>query len=107
MLVVGYIVDLPTDPNGKGPLAPVAALDDGHLAPKEAPGPVEDLVRVAVLGDGEAVVSMVRHAPIVGVQVRGSHCGVTMSKIRKRFELYKRASDGRLSFVLPTITAKF
>lgn len=62
-------MNLPTDPNGKGSLVPVAPLDDGHLAPEEAPGPVEDLVRVPVLGGREAIVGMVRHgqAAIVGV----------------------------------------
>lgn len=47
---------------------PVPALDDGHLPAQEAAGPVEDLMRVAVVGGRDAVVGMrVARQAVVGV----------------------------------------
>ena len=47
--------DVPANADGEGAVLPVAALYDGHLAPEEAAGPVEHLVRVAVVAAGGRV----------------------------------------------------
>ncbi len=50
--------EVPADADGESTAVPVAALDYGHLAAGVAAGPVEDLVAVAVLGGGEAIVGV-------------------------------------------------
>lgn len=59
--------DIPPDSDGKRAVAKVAAVDDGQLAREEGAGPVEDFVRVAVLGGGGGAVGVV--AVVVGVAV--------------------------------------
>ena len=50
--------NIPSDANSKSPLIPVPALHYGHLPAQVTAGPVENLVRVAMLGGGEAVVAV-------------------------------------------------
>lgn len=57
---------IPANADGKGPVLPVAALDEGHLAAQIRTRAVEDLVRVAVAAK---VIVGVADAVVVGVGV--------------------------------------
>jgi len=41
--------NIPSNANGKGPLLPIAALDQRHLPSRVAPRPVEYLMRVSMV----------------------------------------------------------
>ena len=48
-------IGVPTNAHGEGPLGPVPALDDWHLAFGEGAGPVERFVRVSMFCGVEVV----------------------------------------------------
>jgi hypothetical protein len=47
--------DVPSDADGEGPVLPVAAFYEGHLAPEEASRSIEYFVCVAVVWGGMRV----------------------------------------------------
>ena len=60
------LLDVPTNAYGKGPLPPISALDNRHLAAKVRPGTVQDLMSVAMVDAGMSVAmaSLVRVAVV-------------------------------------------
>lgn len=56
--------DIPANSNRKSPIFPDPSLNDGHLPREVAPGPVEDLMAVAVLDGVEPAI--VRVPVVVG-----------------------------------------
>jgi hypothetical protein len=64
---------IPAYADGEGAVGPVAAFGQGHLPAEVGPGPVEDLMAVAVLGGVEGVVGVRVHA-VVGVGCHWGRC---------------------------------
>lgn len=61
--------DIPSNPNGKRSILPIAVLDQRHLAVDIRARAVEDVVRVAVAVEGVIVGVGVGDAVVVGVGV--------------------------------------
>jgi len=91
--------DIPSNPNGKRSILPIAVLDQRHLAVDIRARAVEDVVRVAVAVEGVIVGVGVGDAVVVGVGVGhfGGLVGIAIDCYGnvKRVKREEKKSEGK------------